>query len=65
MYQFSSSLSSLQVMVDVMLQVNEAPVIGIIPDSMHFSMVKNSKDSMSFSIFNAGMGPLEIFNIEV
>ena len=48
----------------VTLVANEAPVIGITPDSVHFSLAINQVDSQTITITNAGGGPLRIFSIE-
>ena len=37
---------------------NEAPVIAVAPDSMHFDLFSGEEDSLQFTISNLGNGPL-------
>jgi len=44
--------------VVVNLQLNEPPVVGFTPDSLHFSLDPNQADSLGLTISNSGTGPL-------
>ena len=45
-------------------QANEAPMIGISPDSLHFALNTGEVDSQMVVVTNSGNGPLIITNIE-
>ena len=50
--------------VDVAILVNNAPMIAISPDSIHFALLVNGSDSQTVTINNTGGGPLEVLSIE-
>jgi hypothetical protein len=50
--------------VSVILVVNEAPMIRVEPDSIHRFLEADVIDSTTFTIYNDGLGPLDILAIE-
>lgn len=50
--------------IAVNLEVVEAPVIAVSPDSVHFALQQNQIDSIPIWIHNNGGGPLQILSIE-